>query len=89
MSGFRIGNQSAFSADPLTRPFDFAVANGFEAFEWFPDRRPDGAGWQCSDLDAHTRLKFRQRARDAGIRLSVHAPVTADPLRPGPELDNA
>jgi sugar phosphate isomerase/epimerase len=89
MPGFRIGNQSAFSANPLTRPFEFALANGFEAFEWFPDRRPDGAGWLCTDLDAATRQALRDRARDAGIRLSVHAPINADPLRPGRELDDA
>lgn len=89
MAGFRIGNQSAFSAIPLTRPFEFALANGFEAFEWFPDKRPDGAGWVCADLDAATRLEYRDRARDAAIRLSVHAPVSADPLRPGRELDDS
>lgn len=83
MASFRIGNQSAFSASPLTRPFDFAVSNGFEAFEWFPDKRSDGAGWLAADLDAATRLELRNRARDAGIRLSVHAPITADPLRSG------
>lgn len=89
MPGFRIGNQSAFSASPLTRPFEFALANGFEAFEWFPDRRPDGAGWGCADLDPAARLSFRDRARDAAIRLSVHAPVSADPLRPGRDLDDS
>lgn len=89
MAGFRIGNQSAFSAVPLTAPFDFALKAGFEAFEWFPDKRPDGAGWLCTDLDAATRLAYRDRARDAGIRLSVHAPLTADPLKPGRELDDA
>ncbi len=82
MPGFRVGNQSAFSAVPLTAPFDLAVAQGFEAFEWFPDKHADGAGWLAGDLDAPTRQHLRGRARDAGIRLSVHAPVWADPLAP-------
>lgn len=83
MASFRIGNQSAFSASPMTRPFDFAVSNGFDAFEWFPDKRSDGAGWLAADLDSAKRHDLRNRARDAGIRLSVHAPISADPLRPG------
>jgi sugar phosphate isomerase/epimerase len=87
MTVFRIGNQSAFSAVPLQGPFDFALNHGFEAFEWFPDKRADGAGWLMSDLDAATRQHFRHSARDAGIRLSVHAPLSADPLRPGAESE--
>lgn len=82
MAGFRIGNQSAYSAVPLTAPFDFALANGFAAFEWFPDKRPDGPGWLAPDLDAPTRQALRARARDAGVALSVHAPISADPLVP-------
>ena len=66
MPGFRVGNQSAFSAVPLTGPFDFAVANGFDAFEWFPDKRPDGAGWLAADLETPARQALRSRARDAG-----------------------
>lgn len=82
MASFRIGNQSAFSAHPLGRPFDFALAHGFDAFEWFPDKRPDGAGWTAADLDPAYRQQLRSQARDAGVRLSVHAPVHADPLVP-------
>jgi sugar phosphate isomerase/epimerase len=91
MPCFRVGNQSAFSAVPLTAPFDFAVSQGFEAFEWFPDKHHDGAGWLAADLDAATRASLRSRARDAGIRLSVHAPVWADPLQPRthPDLDSS
>jgi sugar phosphate isomerase/epimerase len=77
----RVGNQSAFSANPLTLPFDFAVQHGFDAFEWFPDKHSDGAGWLISDMTAALRQKLRARARDAGISLSVHAPVHAEPLR--------
>ncbi|MFO0845438.1 MAG: sugar phosphate isomerase/epimerase family protein [Gemmataceae bacterium] len=83
----RVGNQSAFSAHPLTAPFDFALAHGFDAFEWFPDKRPDGAGWVAADLSAADRQQIRGRARDAGVSLSVHAPVTADVLNPRTHRD--
>src|SRR5262249_54563757 len=76
----RIGNQSAFSASPFTAPFDFALAGGFDAFEWFPDRRNAGQGWRAGDIDAPTRRQLRDRARDSGVSLSVHAAVHADPL---------
>jgi sugar phosphate isomerase/epimerase len=87
----RIGNQSAFSASPLTLPFDFAVQHGFDAFEWFPDKRPDGAGWVMADMSPALRQNLRARARDAGISLSVHAPVYAEPLRNngGKDLDES
>jgi sugar phosphate isomerase/epimerase len=87
----RIGNQSAFSASPLTAPFDFALAHGFDSFEWFPDKRPGGPGWMARDLDSATRREIRARARDHGVTLSVHAPVHAEPLRPGAdrELDES
>jgi sugar phosphate isomerase/epimerase len=77
----RVGNQSAFSASPLTLPFDFAVQHGFDAFEWFPDRRSDGAGWVMADMTPGMRHNLRARARDAGISLSVHAPVHVEPIR--------
>ena len=78
----RIGNQTAHSA-PLFAPFDFAVRHGFDAFEWFPDRLSDASGRVASYLSAAQRQDVRSRARDAGVRLSVHAPIPADPLRPG------
>src|SRR5262249_14720925 len=76
-----------FSASPMTAPFDYAVQHGFDAFEWFPDKRPDGPGWLACDLSAAQRQEFRRRARDAGISLSVHTPVHADPLRPSTTRD--
>jgi sugar phosphate isomerase/epimerase len=85
----RIGNQSAFSASPWTRPFDFAVQHGFDAFEWFPDKKPDGAGFACCDVSAAQRQELRAKARDAGVSLSVHAPVHADPLKNARELDDS
>src|ERR1035441_4053266 len=76
-----IGNQHAcWAATPMT-PFDYAVANGFDAFEWFPDKKP-GAGWDESDLDATQRRNICETARARGIRLSVHARWQANPLQP-------
>jgi sugar phosphate isomerase/epimerase len=85
----RVGNQSAFSAAPWTLPFDFAVQHGFDAFEWFPDRKPDGAGFAVADLGPPQRQALRDRARDGGISLSVHAPLLANPLHNGRELDDS
>jgi sugar phosphate isomerase/epimerase len=89
----RVGNQSAFSA-PLLVPFEFALARGFDCFEFFPDRRgdPPPAGNSLdADMPAELRRSVRQRARDLGVTLSVHAPLHADPLRPeaGKALDDS
>jgi len=82
----RIGNQTAFSELTPLAPFDFAVAKGFCAFEWFPDKRSDsGAGWEESDLSAEDRDFIKRIALDRDIRLSVHAPWWADPVLPGSE----
>src|SRR5260221_231482 len=77
----RVGHPSAVSPSPLTLPFDCAVQHGFDAFEWFPDKRPDGVGWVMADMTPPLRQYLRGRARDAGISLSVHAPIHAEPVR--------
>ncbi|MDY6838058.1 MAG: sugar phosphate isomerase/epimerase family protein [Thermodesulfobacteriota bacterium] len=79
----RIGNQSAFSAATITGPFEFAVANGFDAFEWFPDKQESGAGWEERDIDAKTRQDIKSTALEHDIRLSVHAPWQLNPLESG------
>ena len=79
----RIGNQTAFSASPVTGPFVYAVDNGFDAFEWFPDKKESGEGWEEADLDPETRRYINETALENDIRLSVHAPWDANPLRPG------
>src|SRR5450755_568579 len=78
----RIGNQSALSAPTLLRPFEYAVESGFDAFEWLPDRNGSGAGWDESSLDRDAREYIKRTARAHDIRLSVHAPWTANPLDP-------
>ena len=69
----RIGNQTAFYAATPTEPFEYALANGFDAFEWFPDKKTD-AGWDERDLDASQRKVIRKAANEGRTRLSVHAP---------------
>ncbi len=77
-----VGNQTACWAANPTEPFDYAVAQGFDAFEWFPDRKP-GAGWDPGDLDPPTRQAIVATASARGIRLSVHARSQAHPLSSG------
>lgn len=76
-----IGNQTAFSAESPRTPFDYAVEQGFEAFEWFPDKKPWGGGWDDTDLDAATRAEIQKTARARGIRLSVHARWQVNPFQ--------
>ena len=72
-----IGNQTSSWAAVLTEPFDYAVAQGFDAFEWFPDKKP-GVGWDEQDLSQETRAAIAGTARSRGMRLSVHARWQAD-----------
>jgi phosphoglucan,water dikinase len=76
-----LGNQTACWAASPREPFDYAVANGFDAFEWFPDKKPAG-GWDEDDLNETERRKIRETARARGMRLSVHARWQANPLQP-------
>ncbi len=80
----RIGNQTAIScADPL-EPFHFALRHGFDAFEWFADKKTSGngtcAGWDESDMDADSRAWIRDTGAAHDVRFSVHAPWQANPL---------
>jgi sugar phosphate isomerase/epimerase len=76
-----IGNQSTCWATTLMQPFEYAVANDFDAFEWFPDKKP-GVGWDESDLGPSLRLSIRDAALARGMRLSVHARLQPDPSLP-------
>jgi phosphoglucan,water dikinase len=78
-----IGNQTSCWAPPLA-PFDYAVAQGFNAFEWFPDKKP-GVGWDETDFDPAQRAQIRETAHALGMRLSVHARWQANPLDPACE----
>jgi sugar phosphate isomerase/epimerase len=61
-------------------PFDFAVANGFDAFEWFPDKKRSGAGWEEGDIDAEARQYIKDTGLKYDIHLSVHAPWHVNPV---------
>jgi sugar phosphate isomerase/epimerase len=78
----RIGNQTAYMALPPTLPFDYAVSRNFDAFEWFPDKKPWGEGFEINDIDASMRAIIKSTAQTRGISMSVHAPVEANPLLP-------
>lgn len=81
MSNIRIGNQTAFSARSVLEPFEFAMVNGFTAFEFFPDRGYLGiGGWEESDLDASARQNIAQISREHDIELTVHAPLAFNPV---------
>ena len=77
-----IGNQTAFTAASFLEPFEYALANGFDAFEWFSDKKPNGPGWDGADLSPGLRADIRRSAEAKGMRLSVHAHCAANPLRP-------
>jgi sugar phosphate isomerase/epimerase len=84
MQRIRIGNQTAISCADRMRPFAFALANGFDAFEWFADKKEnaDGSvsGWDESDMDAATRATIRQAGAAHDVLFTVHAPWQANPL---------
>lgn len=79
----RIGNQTSFSAPTILKPFEYALANGFDAFEWFPDRKESGEGWTESEISADMRVHIRDTALAHDISLSVHAPSRLNALEPG------
>jgi sugar phosphate isomerase/epimerase len=77
----RIGNQTAFTVAPIVQPFNYAVIQGFDAFEWFPDKKKSGEGWTEDDIQITTRMFIRETARTEGISLSVHASFQSNPLK--------
>jgi sugar phosphate isomerase/epimerase len=84
MTPIRIGNQTSKTAVPLTLPFEYALENHFDAFEWFPDKDDSGIGWEERDLDAKTRAWIRAVGRKEDIQFSVHGPLWVDLFHPDP-----
>ena len=80
-AGICIGNQTARAAPAPNLPFEFALANRFDAFEWFSDRNADG-GWCEEAVDKAGRKRLREIGWKRGIAHSVHAPWQASPLVP-------
>lgn len=78
----RIGNQTSFSSADVLRPFEYALATCFGAFEWFPDKKKEGMGWAEADISRETRQFIRNTAAKNDIRLSVHASLPTSPLSP-------
>jgi sugar phosphate isomerase/epimerase len=78
----RIGNQSASSARRITDPFEYAVENGFDAFEWFLDWNGTDHGRDEADLAPEARREIGRTAAEHDIALSVHAPWRLDPFEP-------
>ena len=78
----RIGNQTSFAAVRILEPFEFALAHGFTAFEFFPDRGFSGqSGWDERELDGPARDDIKRVAAARDLTLTVHAPLAFDPLR--------
>ena len=77
----RIGNQTSLRVSPL-QPFEYAVANGFDAFEWFPDKHESGEGWDEGDMDLAIRYYIKDIAMQHDIAMSVHVSLQATPLKP-------
>lgn len=87
----RIGNQTAFAARSALEPFEFALQNAFEAFEFFPDRGPAGdGGWDERGMSLDEREYIRRAAESCDVTLTVHAPLAFEPLQdPGdPRLES-
>jgi sugar phosphate isomerase/epimerase len=82
MKKIRIGNQTSFSASDVMEPFEYAVENGFDAFEWFPDKHNINEGWDVNDIDIKTRSHIRTIADTHDIALSVHASLQAEMCDP-------
>jgi sugar phosphate isomerase/epimerase len=76
----RIGNQTAFSAQRQGLPFEFAIQNGFDAFEWFSDKKSPDQGWDIEDAGKTTRCRIRAISCMNDIALSVHVPAEANPI---------
>src|SRR5438270_9139473 len=87
----RIGNQTAISCAENLEPFRFALRHGFDAFEWFADKKiyADGttAGWDEADMDETARAWIRAKGTAHDVLFTVHAPWQANPLQAdGPSL---
>jgi sugar phosphate isomerase/epimerase len=72
----RIGNQTNCHVPPPL-PYEFAIRQRFDAFEWFSDK--GRAGWCEDDTHPAERAELLRAAAESGMLFSVHAPHAADP----------
>jgi sugar phosphate isomerase/epimerase len=72
----QIGNQTSYRV-PVSVPFEYALRNGFDAFEWFSDKKASG-GWCEDDMNGTERQQVRRAGEEHGVVFSVHAPHLAD-----------
>jgi sugar phosphate isomerase/epimerase len=77
----RIGNQTSIAALSVMQPFEYAVANGFDTFEWFLYKRSSEGHWTENDISKELRTIIRNTAFAHDISMSVHAPWDANPLK--------
>ncbi|MFW8600691.1 PEP/pyruvate-binding domain-containing protein [Desulfobacterota bacterium M19] len=77
----RVGNQTAFMASTPLAPFLYAVQNHFGAFEWFPDKKESGAGWDLNDINHETRRFIKETALANDITLTMHVSSRANPVQ--------
>ena len=73
----RIGNQTSCHV-PARVPYEFALRQGFDAFEWFSDK--GSFSWCERDMGPQERAQLRQESQTKGLLFSVHAPHDADPV---------
>ncbi len=81
----RIGNQTSIVCPDPLEPFHFALDHGFDAFEWFEDRKEISGhrvGWDESDMGAETRARLSEIGMERDVLFTVHAPWQANPLYP-------
>ena len=80
----RIGNQTAFSAAAPLDPWHYAIEQGFDAFEWFSDRKysddGNGTGWDETVFTEQQCDKIKQQGLAHDISHSIHTPWQANPL---------
>jgi sugar phosphate isomerase/epimerase len=83
----RIGNQTSITCADRVEPFAFALRSGFDAFEWFEDKKVHAdcttAGWDEADMDRDQRDWIRETGKAHDVRFTVHAPWQANPLHAG------
>lgn len=84
--GFKFGLQTSYAVDSFKVIFPFALEHHAKAFEWFPDKKPDGAGFDIEDLSESNRKRIRNLAEQNNISLSLHVPMNANAYANGGRL---